>query len=268
MYTTLTTLLNLLDSKKISNTSVIKWGSPVPSFGDLSNSKVATLGLNPSNKEFVDEMGKEIIGKSRRFHTLKSLGIKTWSDIDSRHIQLIIETCTKYFLINPYDRWFKVLDTIISGTQSSYYNQNSSACHLDLIPYATSLKWNELSRDQRSKLLSLSDNILGLLLRDSPIRILILNGKTVIDVFQNISGVHLQKRKMSSWSLPRHSSEKVDGIAYQGTIDSLSGVQFGRNLLVLGFNHNLQSSFGVTKKVIIEIQKWISRESREFLCET
>jgi hypothetical protein len=263
MYTTLTTLINLLDSNQIANTGVIRWGSPVPSFGDLSNSEVGTLGLNPSNKEFVDEQGNELRGKFRRFHTLNSLGIEAWSDVDARHLQSILETCQQYFHINPYDRWFKVLDLVISGANASYYSEESSACHLDLIPYATSQKWYELDAKQRSTLLSLAGGTLGLLIRESPIKILILNGQSVVDTFQDISGIQLEKQKMQAWSLPRRSTHDVIGVAYRGIADNFAGIQLGRNLLILGFNHNLQSSFGVTKKVLQEIRKWISKELME-----
>jgi hypothetical protein len=137
MYATLTTLIDRLDSSAVSATKVIRWGCPVPSFGDLSTARVATLGLNPSNREFVDGLGNELQGALRRFHTLRSLGLKSWSDVDARHLRLILESCRTYFLVNPYDRWFKRLDQIVSGTNVSYYSTSSGACHLDLIPYAT-----------------------------------------------------------------------------------------------------------------------------------
>jgi hypothetical protein len=54
MQTTLTNLINDMDSPEISGTDGIEWACPVPSFGDLSTSRVATLGLNPSNQEFED----------------------------------------------------------------------------------------------------------------------------------------------------------------------------------------------------------------------
>lgn len=263
MYTTLTTLINLLDSGTISETSVIEWGSPVPSFGDLPRSQVATLGLNPSNREFVDQVGNELKGKFRRFHTLHSLGLKSWSDVDARHLKLILDSCQHYFWTNPYDRWFKVLDSVISGTNASYYSRTHAACHLDLIPYATLRKWNELAFNQRSTLLSLAGNTLALLLRDSPIKILVLNGKSVVEVFQDISGVRLEKQKMSAWSLPRHSTPHVIGESYQGITNTFAGIELGRNILILGFNHNLQSSFGVSMKVLQEIRQWISEVSME-----
>lgn len=264
MLTPLISLINLLDTSQISNSGVIDWGSPVPSFGDISCSRVATLGLNPSNREFLDEGGNELVGKFRRFHTLKSLSIASWSEVDFRHLTLISESCKQYFYNNPYDRWFKILDKVISGTGASYYSKVSCACHLDLIPYATLQKWNELSLMQRSTLLSLTGDSLGLLVRDSPIKIIILNGSSVVKVLQDISSVQLERQSMPSWSLPRHTNCDVMGVAYYGVTDTLAGVQLGRDLLVLGFNHNLQSSFGVTTMVLKEIQKWVCQATKEF----
>ena len=263
MYTTLTTLIDRLDSSAISGTNVIRWGCPVPSFGDLSSSHVATLGLNPSNREFMDKFGNELQGASRRFHTLHSLGLTSWSDVDARHLRSILESCRAYFLGNPYDRWFKRLDQVISGTQASYYNTSFGACHLDLIPYATAQKWTELTTDQRLSLLAVAGDTLGLLLRDSPVRILILNGRAVVDQFQDIAGIRLERHEMPEWSLPRHSGADVTGVAYRGIVESLSGIELTQELLVLGFNHNLQSSFGVTTEVLDAIRGWIAQAVRE-----
>jgi hypothetical protein len=263
MYTALTTLIDRLDSQGMLGTSVIPWGCPVPSFGDLSKARVATLGLNPSNREFMDESGNELDGISRRFHTLKSLGLKSWSEVDARHIRLMLETCYLYFSRNPYDRWFKILDQVIVGTKASYYDPSRMACHLDLIPYATTHKWTELRAHQRSSLLTIAGDTLGILLRDSSVRILILNGRTVVEQFQDIAGVQLEKQLMPAWALPRQSTPDVQGIAYYGMIDEISGINLEHNILVLGFNHNLQSSFGVTKKVIQGIREWITLASVE-----
>jgi hypothetical protein len=266
MYSTLTTLIDRLDSSAVLGTNVIKWGCPVPSFGDLSRSKVATLGLNPSNREFVDEAGNELEGPSRRFHTLTSLGLGSWSEVDARHLSMILTSCREYFIGNPYDRWFKTLDYVISGTNASYYGASKNACHLDLIPYATVCKWTELSAKQRSSLLAASGDTLGLLLRESPVKILILNGRSVVEQFQGIAGVRLEKQEMPAWSLPRQSTPDVAGVAYRGIVDTVSGIALGHQLLVLGYNHNLQSSFGVTTKVIRAICAWIAQASEEANC--
>lgn len=259
---TLTTLIDRLDSDAVSGTDVIRWGCPVPSFGDLSNSHVATLGLNPSNREFMDGSGNELQGPQRRFHTLSSLGLKSWAEADARHLRLILDTCLTYFRRNPYDTWFRKLDLVLSGAKASYYSASSAACHLDLIPYATERKWTELAGRQRSALLAATSDTLALLLRDSPIRTLILNGRSVVDQFEDMAAAHLERQEMPTWSLRRQSSRDVAGVAYRGLVDSLSGVPLGHNVLVLGFNHNIQGSFGVTTQVVHEIRGWVARSSK------
>lgn len=267
MYSALATLIDRLDKPSLSQSDVIAWGAPVPSFGDLASSKVATLGLNPSNREFVDDSGNELIGSFRRFHTLNSLGLQSWADADSRHLQLIVDSCRLYFEGNPYDRWFKRLDQIILGANASYYSRFATACHLDLIPYATARKWMELKPAQRTTLLTLSADTLALLLRDSEIRVLILNGKSVVECFQTMTGVSLDCRPMKEWNLPRQGGS-VRGFAYQGTIHGISGIPLRNPLKVLGYNHNIQSSFGVTTKVIHAIRDWIASVTSEEPDET
>ena len=263
METTLSTLVKRLDDPALSETRVIPWGSPVLSFGDLSCAKVATLGLNPSNREFVDDSGNELDGASRRFHTLSSLSLRRWSDATARHLRLIMDYCRAYFLRNPYDAWFRKLDHIVSGTKASYYGTSARACHLDLIPYATACKWTELSNHQRLTLLDLAGDTLGLLVRESPVRLLVLNGSSVVQQFQAMSGVLLEKQPMYEWSLPRRSSAGVMGFSYMGTAQMLWGIKLKREILVLGFNHNIQSSFGVTTQVMAAIRNWIAMTVRK-----
>lgn len=256
-------LIQRLKSPVVKEASVISWGSPIMSFGSISNSKLATLGLNPSNREFVDERGNELNGIHRRFHTLASLGIEDWDDANSKHISSIVELCEEYFFRNPYDGWFKKLDYLISGTSMSYYFPSGEACHLDLIPYATSCKWTELTQEQKKSLLDLSGDTLGLLLRNSEIKVLVLNGQTVVDSLEKISQVEFSKKQMPSWTLPRKDSEGVAGYAYTGVVRKIGGVKLKRDVFVLGFNHNIQSSFGVTTKVQTSIRNWISHRAKE-----
>lgn len=275
----LSTLLGYLEDTDVGASSVIPWSCPVPSFGDLGSSRVATLGLNPSNREFVDEAGNELDGSRRRFHTLKSLGLARWSDADEHHLGLISASCRMYFYKNPYEGWFRKLDRIISGTNASYYSaasdarnptlfpdptiRSENACHLDLIPYATACKWTELSNRQRSSLFAAAGDTLGLLLQDSPVRLIILNGQSVVEEFQNMAGILLDKQAMRNWTLHRRSDAQVLGYSYKGSVRNLAGVDIGRDILVLGYNHNIQSSFGVTRQVMDAIHQWIAESSKE-----
>lgn len=258
MNRTIANLVKRLDKLPNDVEHVISWGSPIPSFGNIETSLIATLGLNPSNREFVDNNGDELNGVERRFHSLSSLGLNKWSDITSNHLRLIEDSCHEYFYRNPYDNWFKVLDYLISGTKSSFYNRFFSACHLDLVPYATSCKWAELTQKQKSSLFDFSSDSLGLLLKDSKIELLVLNGRTVVESLQLVANTIFSEKYMEEWTLPRYSCESVKGFAYTGYIDNISGIKIGRRIKILGFNHNIQSSFGVTNKVKASIQKWIT----------
>ena len=171
----------------------------------------------------MDRAGKEIQGESRRFHTLRSLSLQCWSEVDARHLNLILDSCRAYFHRKPYG-WFKRLDRVVSGAEASYYDASHGACHLDLIPYATERKWSKLTAKQRSSLLDVSGDALGRLLRDSPVRILILNGRSVVEQFQKLAGACLEAEEMPSWSLRPGVKTPV---AFKGEVDALSGINLG-----------------------------------------
>ena len=50
-------LVRRLDGPHLSELKVIPWAAPILLFGNLYQARVATLGLNPSNREFVDVAG-------------------------------------------------------------------------------------------------------------------------------------------------------------------------------------------------------------------
>lgn len=258
MFSTFARLIDRLDSQRIKDADVIPWGSPVPFFGDPSSSKVATLGLNPSNREFVDNYGKELVGDERRFHTLKSLDLENWTEIDAKKISKIVDSCVNYFSANPYDRWFRRLDAVMAGASASYYDMFSNACHLDLIPYATSRKWAELSCEQRLSLLDISGDCLGNMLRETDIRVLVLNGMSVVSLLQTMIDQPLERIEMPSWTLSRTKGNDIFGYGYFGVADSISGVYLDRPIVIAGFNHNIQSSFGVTTAAIKGIRNWLA----------
>jgi hypothetical protein len=273
MYATLASLVDQLAGPALSRMQVIPWGAPVPAFGDPSTARVATLGLNPSNREFVDNAGRELEGRARRFHTLASLGLTRWDEADARHLELVLQSCRRYFHRNPYDRWFRKLDQLLVGTGASYYagtrastgDRSSVACHLDLIPYATRRRWMELTARQRACLLERPGDALGALLRDSPIRILVLNGQSVVDYFEALTDVRLDRHERVEWTLPRRAGALVQGVSYWGIVQTVGGVDLGRDLLVLGYNHNIQSSFGVTSGAVSSIAAWVGGAAADWL---
>lgn len=260
MNSLLANLVSKYSKPEVLASEVIPWSCPVPVFGQLGTSYVATLGLNPSNLEFVDRFGNELHGAHRRFETLTSLRLSKWSDAGEMHFQKMWDSLQKYFLNNPYDRWFRKLDLLISETSASYYL--GTACHLDLIPYATSRKWSTLTSLQRDNLLLASGNCLALLLGSSNIKTLILNGASVISHFQALAGISFRKEKMEDWTLRSCGELKISGYSVASKISSLSGMPLSQPIAVIGFNHNIQSSFGVTNEVTTMIRRWIGQMTK------
>ncbi|WP_412476762.1 hypothetical protein [Flavobacterium sp. TBRC 19031] len=252
-------LIDFLNKCQSLELSIIPWASPVLAFGDVSKSKVATLGINPSNREFVTIDNVELKGESRRFHTLSSLGLQKWSDADEVQLQLIFDSYNEYFSRNPYDGWFKKLDYLMSGTSVSYYFPSHEACHLDLIPFATAEKWSNLNPLQQSTLLENFEDTLGSIMSNSSIEVLLLNGQTVVNNFEKVSNVKFEKKLQSDWKLRRKDGEGVAGFSYEGIVSSIGRVELKRNIKVLGYNHNVQSSFGVSSEVLASIREWLSK---------
>lgn len=236
------------------------WTCPVPYFGSLRRSTIATLGINPSNLEFVDQAGAELDGESRRFPTLGSLGLRSWADASSLDLTAIVSACDQYFLGNPYNRWFGRLDAVVQTAGASYYSAEAPAAHLDLVPYATYVKWGALRPHQQRALLDSGRDLVASLLRDSAVELLVLNGASVVRQFEEVAGVVLAQEHMTAWDLPRRGSDRVRGVAYTGSVDRIGDVDLGRSVAVAGFNHNLQSSFGVTKQATHAIARWIASQ--------
>ncbi|KPM48332.1 hypothetical protein [Jiulongibacter sediminis] len=233
--------------------SVIKWASPVPVFGNIGKAKIATLGLNPSNLEFVDKDGKELRNHSRRFQTLESLGLKDWRDLNLKHVDLIVNDCLNYFQKNPYDAWFKKLDYVISGTQKSYYFPSQEVCHLDIVPYATSTKWGNMNQADKGVLIKKTSDFLSQILISSDIGFLVLNGQGVINIFEEVFDITLNKKLDDSISLPRTNNRRVAGYIYEGILN-LEIQDKSKKINVFGFNHNIQSSYGISSKISKEIR--------------
>lgn len=121
---------------------VVAGSTPVVSFGDAHSAAVATLGLNPSRVEFLDRNGNELVGSSRRLATHRSLDTSDLARAPESVIAQVLNDCNSYFARNPYRQWFDQLELILKACDVSYYN--GSACHLDLVQWATDPTWGSL----------------------------------------------------------------------------------------------------------------------------
>jgi len=254
------TLIGLLHAGGPITFGAIPWASPVVSFGNPANSKIATLGLNPSNLEFSDGSGNQLQAPYHRFESLTTLQVRDWSEVAAQGVRRVWQACEDYFYRNPYDQWFKRLEKVLVGTGATYYSRiGEQACHLDLVPFATAEKWSALTTAHRAGLIELGIPSLVRTIKASDIRVLVLNGSTVVREFSRLlNGQALASREMPSWAL---QGGRVSGVAHIGRVSELNGIALDRELLVLGYNHNIQSSFGVTTDVVSRIATWVARNS-------
>lgn len=208
---------------------VVPGSTPVLAFGDARHATVATLGLNPSRVEFLDRAGRELPEPHRRLETLRSLGVAATQDLPDHLAARVIAGCDGYYQRNPYWYWFRPLDAILRGIGASY--ADGSACHLDLVQWATDPTWRGLSPATRRALLAADAAFLHQQLTRERIALLLLNGRSVVEAFRASMGAQLAPAGQVS-------DRRV-------TAQIVAGDALG-SLRVIGWSTNIQSSMGVT----------------------
>jgi hypothetical protein len=195
-----------------TDASVVPDSTAVLSFGDASKARIATLGLNPSRREFAPTPRLALSASSPA---------------------AVFGACNSYFLRKPYTQWFDRFNAILKAFDASYYD--GSACHLDLVQWATDPTWNRLEGSIKERLIEEDAPFLLNQLRENPgISLLLVNG----------GGAWKQLGK----HLPVENAQVVGRITgfshhpaqiYSGTLL--------KRVRVLAWSVNLQSSVGVQK---------------------
>jgi hypothetical protein len=212
---------------------VVPGSTPVIAFGDLRNARVATLGWNPSKLEFLDQDGQKLSGQLRRLETLASLDHCDLSLAPAKVVRKVFDGCNRYFERNPYRRWFDVLQKVLTRLNVSYYD--GTACHLDFVQWSTDPVWRDLSRLDREQLIEADLSFLREQIAQEHIQLLLLNGSGIAKQFSRRLGVRLKET----------AAKLRQGNLFVGRTDG--GVQ------VIGWNLNLQSSFGVSNDYITSV---------------
>jgi uracil-DNA glycosylase len=154
---------------------VVFESTPVVSFGDPMKARVATLGLNPSRREFTP------VARLAR---------------DGCTADEVLEGCNTYFIRNPNKRWFGRFEPILTAFDASY--ENGSACHLDLVQWATNPTWKRLGAPIRKALIEADAPFLESQLRaNENITLLLVNGSAVWR--QLCKGLGVEKSQNTRW---------------------------------------------------------------------
>lgn len=228
---------------------VVPNSTPVIAFGDVYSASIATLGLNPSRVEFQDRKGQEITGSKLRLQTLTSLGVKELITAPDEIIEKVERGCINYFENNPYWKWFSDLENILGGLGVSY--KNRTACHLDLVQWATNPVWGKLPKDIKLSLISGDAKFLQNQLERENIKVLLLNGIGVINAVE----------QAYQFRLKPVSNQITEGSV---TTKIMAGVAF-KGVVVVGWSTNLQSSFGVRNSLRERLKEEVAFLVKELL---
>lgn len=167
-----------------AKSSELALSTPVLFRGHQPTARVASVGINPSIREFYSRSGSELTGDKRRFETTSSLEVESMSDVTETMEARMRQRCLSYFRCNPYMDWFAPMEQLIRGiTGCSFFD--GSAYHLDLVHWATDPLWGRLGKEVQRDLLLRDRPAVVEQLGSPSLEIIYLNGKTVCDEVGN-----------------------------------------------------------------------------------
>lgn len=173
---------------------IIRGTTPVIYFGNYNDAKACTISINPSDKEFKNGKGKLLDNGKERLCSRKMLNVPDSKKLSNSQAQKVIDYCEKYFHNNPYKTWFNPIDCFIKQFGYSYKEPGYGTCvHLDLVQWATD-KWSKIPENIKSKHLDNDLPILKHLLSKKDLKIMFLNGKTVIENIKQHLNINLEER--------------------------------------------------------------------------
>jgi hypothetical protein len=235
-----------------SNLGVIQDSTPIVFFGNIEKSNVATLGLNPSKREFLSQDDSLLDGSEKRVETLKSLGVSKLSNLTDIQVRRVYDACMSYFRKeqggNPYTRWFDQLDNhMLKKLGVSYYSD--TACHLDIVQWATQPIWRHLDKETQQKLIQNDIKYLENQLFEYEIRTLLING----------NGVHNEFCKYFKPKVLKQEKIVLNttGVTETCEVYQLELVLHGRMITAYAWSKNLQSTYGMTNNMKQAISNWI-----------
>jgi hypothetical protein len=160
---------------------VLPGSLPVVSFGDPSTAAVATASLNPSSREFLTRAGESLPDAGRRLASLHSLGVNDPAELDAGQVRQVVAESYGYFRSgNWYRLWFGWLKRLLTGSGAGSY-LDGSACHLDLVQWATVPAQGQLPTEAWQRLVAEDREFLRWQLAHANVSVVLVNGASVIN---------------------------------------------------------------------------------------
>src|SRR5437867_2169031 len=103
--------------RRPASASSVRGSLPILFFGDLFRARVASVGFNPSDREYQDRAAAELQGRLRRLETLTSLGAAHREELTDKQCDRAIAAMTSYFDQGrpSYTTWFGHLANVFEG---------------------------------------------------------------------------------------------------------------------------------------------------------
>ena len=161
---------------------VVERSFPITHFGRLEKSRVVTVGINPSVREFFDgrKPARLLEEPLKRVLDRESIGIRD-SDVPSIDDALkVLASYNQYFETGNHYSWFNALQKWALDPLGVSYSEGSVA-HLDLVQWATKPVWSGIkSKSVREQLVLSDSRFLSEQIRMSRPELVLFNGATVV----------------------------------------------------------------------------------------
>ncbi len=127
---------------------LVRGSIPILWFGDMeaykkSERKIVTVGLNPSLKEFPEDLDRFPL----------AAGLHNKATLSSKDVEAYTNAMNAYFETKPYTKWFNHFEKVLNPLEASYYakpQMPNRAIHIDIYtPIATDPTWSGLSPEQK-----------------------------------------------------------------------------------------------------------------------
>jgi hypothetical protein len=239
-----------IKTNPLPNLAVVEHSTPIVVFGNIEKSKVATLGINPSKNEFLNNENILLSDEKKRFETLKSIGSANLSTLSDIQVKNVYDACLSYFKVNPYRKWFDQLENhILVNFNVSYYSE--SACHLDVVQWATDPIWRNLDKKVKDELIRNDIWFLETQLCEYDLDVLLINGNSAFEIFKK----YFKPRQINQSTLYiKHDNDKEETCrVYEFELNLRE-----KKIKVFAWSKNLQSSIGLTKKMKNKISNWLA----------
>ncbi len=235
-------------------TPVVTSSTPVVSFGNPKISCIATVGINPSRREFEGAVkGKLLERPNKRLVDLVEIGANSCDTMSLDQARQVLEGCFDYFQESTYlSEWFDPLEKVVlNPIDASYFGKAiHTAVHLDLVQWSTDPVWSGISdREMAKQLLEEDADFLRQQLDAYDFKYVFLNGREVCEQVQKL-GIYLLTQvgelRWDSGGLPR-TTKIFTGIGPNGEI-------------VVGWSLNIQNiraSQEERARVLTELTNWV-----------